>query len=44
MASFENIFLLYDRKTILGIFFTHSMTLLDRTWSEKSNGVGIRAI
>jgi hypothetical protein len=44
MASFETIFLLYGRKNILGIFFTHSMTLLDRKWSEKSNGVGFRAI
>jgi hypothetical protein len=45
MASFETIFLLYDRKTIFGIFFIHSMTLLDRTWSKKSNRVGcFRAI
>jgi hypothetical protein len=44
MASFETIFLLCARKTMLGIFFTHSMTLLDRTRSEKSNGVGFRAI
>jgi hypothetical protein len=39
MASFETIFVVCARKTILGIFFTHSMTLLDRTWSEKSNAM-----
>jgi hypothetical protein len=44
MALFETIFLVYARKTIWGIFFTYSMTLLNRTWYEKSNGVGFRAI
>jgi hypothetical protein len=39
MASFKIIFLLYARKTILGTFFTHSMTFLDRTWSEKSHSM-----
>jgi hypothetical protein len=41
---FETIFLLYARKTILGTFFTYSMTLLYKTWSKKSIGVGFRAI
>jgi hypothetical protein len=44
MAAFETIFLLNARKTISGIFFTPVMTLLDRTWSEKSNGAAFRAI
>jgi hypothetical protein len=43
-ASFETIFLSYAKNPILGIFLTHSMTLLDRTWSEKCNGVCFRAI
>jgi hypothetical protein len=29
---------------ILGLFLTLLMTLLDRTWPEKSNGIGFRAI
>jgi hypothetical protein len=40
-----NYFLLYGSTiTFLGIFLTLSMTLIDRKWPEKSNGIGFRAI
>jgi hypothetical protein len=34
----------YATITILGIFLTLSMTLLERTWPGKSNGIGFRVI
>jgi hypothetical protein len=34
---------LYATITILGIFLTLSMTLIDRTWPGKFNGIGFRA-